>query len=101
MRRLGRRTRFTLALGLLLLVLVGLIHPWRVAAKTLLLLPDMFPTSPVRPLTWITATPGFDEYNYDFPAGHVDSDLYLPAGGDRHGALILLLGAVGYPRRDP
>src|SRR6266516_2100355 len=87
--------------GALLLGLVAFSHPGRVAAITLLLLPDMFPTSPLRPLTWITQAPSFDEYSYDFSIGHVDSDVYLPAGGDRHGALIMLLGAVGFPRRDP
>jgi dienelactone hydrolase len=83
------------------LLVLGLSHPGRVAFKTLLLLPDMFPTSPVRPLTWFTPEPRREEYNYDFSVGRVESDVYFPADGDRHGALILFLGAVGYPRREP
>jgi acetyl esterase/lipase len=90
-----------LLLGVLLLLAASLLPPVRVAGKTLLLLPDMFPTSPLRPLTWVTPAPRVEEYGYDFPGGRVDSDIYLPAGSGRHGALILLLGAVGYPRRDP
>jgi dienelactone hydrolase len=101
MRTAGRGFRIGLFLALALLVLVSVVHPWRVAAKTLLLLPDMFPTSPIRPLTWVTPPPRIEEYNYDFSVGHIDSDVYLPASGGQHGALILLLGAVGFPRRDP
>jgi acetyl esterase/lipase len=93
--------RVVVALVVLSTLLIVLTHPGRVAAKTLLLLPDFFPTSPLRPLTWVTAAPSVQEYNYDFSAGHVDSDIYLPASGGRHGALIVLLGAVGFPRRDP
>jgi acetyl esterase/lipase len=94
-------TRVAVAVALVSLLLVVLTHPGRVAAKTLLLLPDMFPNSPLRPLAWVTGPPRVEEYNYDFSVGHVDSDVYLPAAGGRHGALILLLGAVGFPRRDP
>jgi acetyl esterase/lipase len=101
MTEVGRIFRVGLLLALVLLILVTVVHPWRVAAKTLLLLPDMFPTSPIRPLTWITPPPRLEEYNYDFAVGHIDSDIYLPASSGQHGALILLLGAVGFPRRDP
>src|SRR5436189_3705711 len=98
-----RLLRWVAALGallvVLLLALVVFSHPARVAVKTLLLMPDMFPTSPLRPLTWLTAAPRFEEYSYDFSVGHVDSDIYLPAGPGQHGALVLLLGAVGFPRR--
>lgn len=101
MRGLRRAARLVLLLGLLLLALGGLTHPGRVAAKTVLLLPDMFPDSPVRPLTWLTPEPRREEYNYDFSVGHVDTDIYFPSIAGRHGAVILLLGAVGFPRRHP
>src|SRR5688572_2281465 len=100
-RGVGILARAVLVLGLLAVVLGSVWQPTRVAAKTLLLLPDMFPTSPVRPLTWLTPAPRVEEYSYDFSAGHVDADIYYPGRGERHGALILLLGAVGFPRRDP
>ena len=99
--RRGRRWRVIAALLALLIVLPLLTHPGRVAAKTLLLLPDMFPNSPVRPLTWVSGAPRLEERSFDWPGGHIDADLYLPASGGRHGALVLLLGAVGFPRRDP
>jgi dienelactone hydrolase len=101
MWRFERAARVVVALGLVALALVILVHPLRVGAKTLMLLPDLFPGSPVRPLTWVTPEPRVEEYNFDFSAGHVDSDVYLPSSPGRHGAVIVLLGAVGYPRRDP
>lgn len=101
MRTFPRLARLTLVPALLAALLLALTHPGWVATRTVLLLPDMFPTSPLRPLTWVTAAPRVEEYNYDFPAGHIDSDVYVPASGGRHGAVIVLLGAVGFPRRDP
>lgn len=96
------RPRRLIPVVLALLVLLPLLtHPGRVAAKTLLLLPDMFPTSPVRPLTWVSGPPRLEEQTFDWPTGRIDADVYLPAAGGRHGAIILLLGAVGFPRRDP
>lgn len=99
---MAKRIWCGLLASLTLLVLLGVgTHPGRVAVKTVLLLPSMFPNAPVRPLEWLTAAPRREEYSYDIPGGHVDSDVYRPVGGGRHGAVIVLLGAVGYPRRDP
>ena len=81
--RSSRPRRAAIRSGALLLVLLastllalGLSHPGRVAIKTLLLLPDMFPTSPVRPLTWFTPEPRREEYDYNFSVGRVESDIY-------------------------
>lgn len=92
-----------LALCSLLAVLVLALasHPGQVALRTLLLLPDLFPGSPVRPLTLLSGPPTMIEHNYTIPTGTVEADVYLPAGGGRHGAMVMLLGAVGFPRRDP
>ncbi|MCC7103841.1 MAG: dienelactone hydrolase family protein [Chloroflexi bacterium] len=65
------------------------------------MLTDLFPGSPVRPLTLISSPPRTVEHNYDVASGHVEADVYLPAGGGKHGALVLFLGAVGFSRRDP
>jgi acetyl esterase/lipase len=96
-----RPTRLVPALLTLIALVVVFSQPGRVAVKTLLLLPDMFPGSPARPLTWLTGPPRFEEVAFDYPAGHIDADIYLPADDGPHGALILLLGAVGFPRREP
>jgi prolyl oligopeptidase family protein len=82
-------------------IVVGLVsHPGRVAVQMLLLLPELFPNAPVRPLLWVSDAPVHEEYSYESAAGHVDADLYLPGSGGRHGAVILYTGAFGL-RRDP
>lgn len=91
-------------LWLVVLLLLGaavLTHPGRVAAKTLLLMPDMFPTSPVRPLTWLTPEPRVETTRYGYVGGEVEADVYHPGTGGRHGALILELGAWKVPKTDP
>src|SRR5919198_625336 len=72
------RPRACLALPL---VVVGLLvsHPGRVAARTVLLMPEVFPDAPVRPLLWVSSPPRHEEYAYTSAAGQVDCDLYLPA----------------------
>src|SRR5262249_4821589 len=90
--RMIRPARLVPALLVLLALVLAFSHPGQVALKTLLLLPDMFPTSPVRPLTWLTGPPRLEEVAFDYPAGHLDADVYLPAEDGPHGALILLLG---------
>ena len=41
------------------------------------------------------------EYNFDIVTGRVESDVYVPDSRGPHGAIVLLLGAVGFPRREP
>lgn len=84
-----------------LALLAALTHPGRVAVKTLLLLPDLFPESPVRPLTWFTPAPVREEYRFEYPTGRVEADVYRPADDGRHGAMVLLLGARPFPKRHP
>jgi len=75
-------------------------HPARVAVQTLLLLPALFPSAPVDPLGLVTAAPIREQYTYAYAGGTVKADLYRPAGGGRHGAMMLLLGAGDLPRGD-
>src|SRR5919198_1474368 len=91
------RPRACLALPL---VVVGLLvsHPGRVAARTVLLMPEVYPDAPVRPLLWVSSPPRHEEYAYSSAAGQVDCDLYLPQGGGRHGTVILYTGAFGLRR---
>jgi hypothetical protein len=88
----------------LLIVIAALIavsvvwHPARVAVQSLLLLPALFPSAPFDPLGLVTATPIREQHTFKYAAGTVDADLYAPAGGGRHGAIVLLLGAGDLPR---
>ena len=47
-----------------------------------------------------TAAPIREQHTYAYTAGTVDAVLFHPAGGERHGAIILLLGAGDLPRSD-
>jgi dienelactone hydrolase len=94
MRRLG--------LGLLV-VLVGTLVLWgpaRVAVQTLLLLPALFPSAPIDPLTLLTPEPVQEQQTLDYSAGTVDTRFFVPAVGGPHPAVVLLLGAGDLPRSD-
>jgi dienelactone hydrolase len=87
------------ALGLLVLIVAGW-HPARVAVQALLLLPAIFPSPAVDPLALVSAAPARSQLSYSYAAGTVDAELLVPAGGGRHGAIVLLLGAGDLPRSD-
>ena len=87
----------------LCLVLVGALVLWRparVAVQTLLLLPAMFPSAPIDPLRLVTPEPVQQQQTYAYSAGTVDTLYVAPASGDRHPAVVLLLGAGDLPRSD-
>jgi len=75
-------------------------HPARVAVQTLLLLPALFPSAPVDPLSLVTQTPMREERSYPYAAGRVEANLFHASGSGQHGAIILLLGAGDLPRSD-
>jgi dienelactone hydrolase len=74
--------------------------PARTVISALLLLPALFPSAPFDPLSLLTAAPTRTHHTYKYTAGSVDADLFAPAGGGRHGAIVLLLGAGDLPRSD-
>jgi dienelactone hydrolase len=92
----GRRLLVTF--GLFALVMLGW-HPARVAAQTLLLLPAMFPAAPFDPLDFAPA-PSVESSTYPYAVGTVDAQLFKPATGGQHAAIVLLLGAGDLPRSD-
>src|ERR1700674_3442933 len=95
------RRSFVLAMVVVLLGAgTAVWHPARVAVQTLLLLPALFPSAPIDPLGLVTAPPSREERMYPYVAGTVDAELFQPAGGGRHGAMILMLGAGDLPRSD-
>jgi len=83
-----------------LVAALALWHPARVAVQTLLLLPALFPSVPVDVLGLVTAAPNREHYTYAYAGGTVEADLYRPAGGGHHAAIMLLLGAGDLPRSD-
>ena len=83
-------------------LIVGLAvwHPARVAVQALLLLPALFPSAPVEPLGLFTPTPTREQQIFGYSAGTVDSEVFSPASGGRHSAVIMMLGAGDLPRSD-
>ncbi len=75
-------------------------HPARVAAQALVLLPALFPSAPIDPLVLATDRPIHTERNFTYAAGSIQADIYHPTDGERHGAIILSLGAGDLPRSD-
>jgi dienelactone hydrolase len=75
-------------------------HPARVAVQALLLLPALFPSAPLDPLALVSSAPVRSQHAFGYAGGSVDADLFTPAGGGQHGAIILLLGAGDLPRSD-
>lgn len=75
-------------------------HPTRVALQTLLLLPGLFPSAPIDPLSLVTAAPQQQSITLTYAAGTIDVQLFQPASGGQHAAVILLLGAGDLPRMD-
>ncbi|TMF06099.1 MAG: hypothetical protein E6I52_01180 [Chloroflexi bacterium] len=82
-----------------LAALLGLWHPARVAVQALLLLPALFPLAPLGPLG-LMAMPAREARTDAYTAGTVDSVVFHPPFGGRHGAIVLLLGAGDLPRSD-
>ena len=89
-----------LVVGIAVVVAVlALWHPARVAVQALLLLPALFPSAPVDPLALMSA-PTRETRTSAYSAGTVDSLIFHPALSGRHAAVVLLLGAGDLPRSD-
>jgi hypothetical protein len=90
------------AVGVLALTtaIVGLWHPARVAVQTLLLLPALFPSSPIDLLSTFAPSPSTTSQTYTYTGGTVETELVVPGGTGRHPAVMLLLGAGDLPRSD-
>lgn len=103
MRRLrGWSRRRVALLSVALLVLVVLVsHPVRVAILAIALLPSAIQALPFDPLAQFTPVPDRETLSFPYEAGTVEADVYSPNRGGRHGALILLLGARPVPKDDP
>jgi dienelactone hydrolase len=87
-------------LALLLVAVVVVWHPARVAVQALALLPALFPNTPFDPLLVATPPPGRTEHSFTYAVGTVQASIFHPSDGGGHGALILVLGAGELPRSD-
>ena len=103
--RLGRMTR---RIGICSGVLLGLIALWmaatpegRIAWRTVLFVPQVIGTLPVNPQPWLTGEPERQQISYETQHGLGSADLYTPAGGGEHSAVLLFLGVNPAGRDDP
>jgi Dienelactone hydrolase family len=87
-----------LALAILLCAGLAISPPGRAAILTGLLLPHFFPGSVPRPLRLITPAPSLTTIEVPGAPGRMMADVYQPSSGDRHPAMVLLLGVNPLPR---
>lgn len=71
------------------------------AASTLLLMPEFFPSSPARPLDWITPAPTRTTVQIRSGSRTSIATLYDPGTGGKHGAAIIFLGVSPAGLDDP
>ena len=73
----------------------------RVALTTAFMMPDLFVDVPVTPLRLTTSEPIKEEVTFYYGSREVVADLYRPSDGDRHGAVVVVIGAAPRARTDP
>lgn len=65
----------------------------RATARSIGFVAQVLPMIPVKPAEWVTGTPERIEITYPLDDGSTGlADLYVPAGGGRHSALLFFLG---------
>ncbi len=101
-RRLGRIAMGLLAVLLLFVVVTAITPQGRAAVKTALFIPQVLPTIPIKPQTWVTGDPVWQEVRFPQARGEGVADLVTPAGGGKHSGVIFFTGVVvDTPRDDP
>ena len=94
-------------IGIFLVLLVALFAGlWanrytRVALTTASMMPDLFVDLPVTPLKLTTSEAIKEEVTFHYGSQEVVADLYRPSDGDRHGAVVVVIGAAPRARTDP
>jgi acetyl esterase/lipase len=102
-----RYRRAFLIIGVFLVLFVALVAGlWanrytRVALTTASIMPDLFVDMPVSPLKLTTSEPIKEEVSFYYGSQEVVADLYRPNDGDRHGAMVVVIGAAPRARTDP
>ena len=72
----------------------------RAAARAFGFVAQVLPAVPVKPAEWFAAEPERIRIAYPLRGGSGDADLYLPAGGGEHSAILLFLGINPAGRND-
>ncbi|MCH8061177.1 MAG: dienelactone hydrolase family protein [Chloroflexi bacterium] len=90
-----------MALAVVASILLGATAQGRTAVRTALFLPQILPAAPVKPLDLFTREPARLPITYPLSEGEGSADLYVPAFGERHSAILLFLGVNPAGRDDP
>ena len=72
----------------------------RAAVRAFGFVAQVLPAVPVKPAEWFAAEPERIRIAYPLRDGSGDADLYLPAGGGEHSAILLFLGINPAGRND-
>ena len=96
-----RRYRLAAAIiAAFVVIVVGLsaamwiIRPTHAGLTTAFILSDLFVDLPVSPLKLVGASPVKEEITFPANGGQVTADLYRPDDNDRHGAVLVVIGAA-------
>ena len=92
---MGQRLSLWLLIAIVLAAAwAGVTGPGRAVVKALLFIPEIVPGVPVRPQQWLVGEPTYQPVR--FPAGDTEGggDLYIPAGGGKHPAVVLFFGVI-------
>jgi len=65
----------------------------RASVSSFFFLPDLMAELPVRPVTWVTDEPVVEHITLTYGDRQMPADIYRPADGKQHGAVILSPGA--------
>lgn len=101
-KRLALAARWFAALLAVGVVLTAATAQGRTAVATLLFIPQVVPSVPVKPQTWFAPAPTRTAAAYPTAGGGMGSaDLYAPAGDGVHGGVLLFLGVNPAGKDDP
>lgn len=93
--------RFLLVALVALVLAVAVLPTGRAAADTLLLMPELFPGAPARPLDWVTPPPTRTTIQIQSAGRASVANLYDPGTAGRHGAVVIFLGVAPAGLDDP
>ncbi|MFH1141096.1 MAG: hypothetical protein V1724_05405 [Chloroflexota bacterium] len=80
---------------------LGVTEPGRAAVKAALFIPEILPNTPVRPQRWLRDAPSYEAVRFSYDGAHGTGDMYTPAGGGKHPAVVLFFGVIPAGRDDP
>ena len=102
MRKLLKRLLIgVVTLAVVIVALATVTPQGRALVQTALFIPQVLPDIPLKPQEWVTSDPVLREVHYPQADGEGVADLYLPAAGGRHSAVLFFQGVVPGGRYDP